>query len=120
MIETIILFLGVSLLFNISLFLIAFKLQSDKLTDISYALTFLIIAITAYVLNEKTLYTTVILLMVVAWAIRIGSFLLQRVIKAGKDSRFDSMRSSFLKFGRFWLLQGVTVWVLMLSVVLAM
>lgn len=119
MIETIILFLVISILFNVALFLIAFKLQSDKLTDISYALTFLIIGITAYALNEKSLYNTVILLMIVAWAIRIGSFLLQRVLKSGKDSRFDLLRSNFFKFGQFWLLQGVTVWVLMLPVVLA-
>jgi steroid 5-alpha reductase family enzyme len=119
MLEILLSFLVISLLFNITLFLVAYKLQSDKLTDASYALTFLIIAIVAYSLNEKTLYTTTILLMVIVWAIRIGGFLLQRVIKAGKDSRFDSMRSNFFKFGQFWLLQGVTVWVLMSSVVLA-
>lgn len=119
MLEILTYFLIGSVLFNIILFLIAFKLQSDKLTDISYALTFMMIAGAAYLLNEKTIYSTVILLMVFVWAIRIGGFLLYRVIKAGKDSRFDSMRSSFVKFGQFWLLQGISVWVLMISVVLA-
>jgi len=119
MVQILLFFLIISVLFNIILFLIAYKLQSDKLTDISYALTFLIIAITAYVFNYKTIYSTVILSIIILWSIRIGGFLLYRVIKTGKDSRFDSMRSNFIKFGRFWLLQGISVWLLMISVILA-
>jgi len=120
MFETIFLYLLISLVFNIVLFLIAFKLQSDKLTDISYALTFMLIATIAFASNDSTVYSLIALLMVFAWAVRIGSFLLYRVIKVGKDARFDEMRSSFVKFGQFWVLQGVSVWVLMIPFVLAM
>lgn len=119
MLETIFLYLLISLLFNIVLFFVAFKLQSDKLTDISYALTFMLIATIAFVSNDPTIYSSVVLVMVFAWALRIGSFLLYRVIKVGKDARFDGMRSSIVKFGQFWVLQGVSVWVLMIPFVLA-
>ena len=37
--------------------------------------------------------------------------------KVGKDSRFDAMRGNFVKFGQFWVLQAITVWVLMLPVI---
>ena len=40
MIELLASALGISLLINIAMFLVAFKLQSDKLTDVSYAVTF--------------------------------------------------------------------------------
>lgn len=120
MFEALLFYLLISVVFNLALFIVAFKLQSDKLTDISYALSFLILAGAAFALNEKTAYGTVLLIMVAIWAIRIGGFLLYRVIRAGKDARFDDMRSSFLKFGQFWLLQGVSVWVLMIPFILAL
>ena len=34
----------------------------------------------------------VITLMVVAWSVRLGSFLFIRVLNAGKDSRFDEIK----------------------------
>jgi steroid 5-alpha reductase family enzyme len=41
----------------------------------------------------------------------INSYLLYRIVKIGKDDRFDEMRDSIVKFGIFWFLQFVTVWV---------
>lgn len=120
MIDILLLYLAISMLFNVSLFVVAFIKQSDKLTDISYALTFLIITISSYFLNQKNIYSTILLVMMILWAARLGGFLLYRVIKVGKDSRFDSMRSSFLKFGQFWLLQGISVWILTVPIVFAM
>lgn len=120
MTEIILLYLAASLVFNIALFFIAFKLQSDKLTDASYALTFILIATIAFATSDINAYSIIAVSMVLLWAIRIGSFLLYRVIKIGKDARFDEMRSSFVKFGQFWILQGVSVWVLMIPFVLAL
>lgn len=109
----------VSLAINSALFLVAYRLQSDKLTDISYAATFATIAVFAFVLSDKSLFHTGLLVMVVLWALRLGSFLLYRVMKTGKDARFDEMRHSFFKFGKFWLAQALTVWVVMIASVLA-
>lgn len=117
--DMLLVYLGVSLLINTVLFLVAYAKQSDKLTDISYALTFVVLCSVAFLLNDSTAYSFVLLCMIVLWSVRIGAFLLYRVIKAGKDSRFDDMRSNFFKFGRFWSLQGVTVWLVMLSSLLA-
>lgn len=111
--------LVVSLGINLSMFLIAFWRKSDKLTDISYAATFATIAIWAFVTSNQTWYHALLLLMVLVWAVRLGGFLLYRVIKKGKDTRFDGMRESFTKFGKFWLAQAITVWVMMIPSVFA-
>src|SRR4030042_1776802 len=38
--------------------------------------------------------------------------------KFKKDKRFDGMREDFFKFLRFWVLQGVSVWIIILTSVL--
>ena len=111
--------LVVSLGINLSMFLIAFWRKSDKLTDISYAATFATIAIWSFATSNQTWYHALLLLMVLVWAVRLGGFLLYRVIKKGKDARFDGMRESFTKFGKFWLAQAITVWVMMIPSVFA-
>lgn len=111
--------LYVSLAINLSMFLVAFRLQSDKLTDISYAVTFAAIAIWGFSFSERNPYHLLLMAMVVVWALRLGGFLLYRVVKKGKDARFDEMRGSFLKFGKFWLAQAVTVWAVMIPSIFA-
>lgn len=109
-----------ALLINLVLFLVAFKLQSDKLTDISYAISFITLDIIALIYAKKiNAYSIVLFFLVLLWGLRIGSFLLYRVLKIGKDQRFDDLRSSFTKFGKFWLGQAVTAWILMLPVTIA-
>ena len=44
---------------------------------------------------------------VVAWAVRLGSFLALRVHRAGKDRRFDTIKSSPTAFLVAWSLQGL-------------
>jgi len=111
--------LVVSLAINLSMFLVAFWRKSDKLTDISYAATFATIAIWSFITSSREWYHAVLMALVVLWAIRLGGFLLYRVIKKGKDARFDGMRESFTKFGKFWLAQAITVWVMMIPSVFA-
>ena len=111
--------LVVSLAINLSMFLVAFWRRSDKLTDISYAVTFATIAIWSFVTSSREWYHALLMALVVVWATRLGGFLLYRVIKKGKDARFDGMRESFTKFGKFWLGQAITVWVMMIPSVFA-
>ena len=111
--------LVVSLAINLVMFVVAFRLQSDKLTDISYAATFATIAVWSFVMSERSAFHLALLIMVSVWAFRLGSFLLYRVIKNGKDARFDGMRESFFGFGKFWLAQAITVWVVMIPSIFA-
>ena len=112
MITTIFMALGVSIGINAIFFLFAFWLKSDVFTDITYASTFLITTIIISIFNESYGVVQMIMLTLVAlWSIRLGTFLMIRIWKTKIDHRFDKMRNSFWKFGAFWLLQGITVWI---------
>ncbi|MBN1275630.1 DUF1295 domain-containing protein [Candidatus Woesearchaeota archaeon] len=104
--------------FNILMFLPAYFFQTDKLTDLSYSLTFVAIALYLFIAEPFSTGRLLLVLMVFLWAARLGGFLFIRIRKQKKDDRFDSMRGSFFRFLGFWLLQGVTVWVVLLPVTL--
>ncbi|MFT4343480.1 MAG: DUF1295 domain-containing protein [Candidatus Woesearchaeota archaeon] len=105
---------GIALAINLLMYAIAFKLKTDKLTDISYAITFITVISIAFILTEITLTKIVLLVMVLLWGIRLGAFLLIRISKAKKDKRFDGIRESPLAFLTFWVSQGFIAWVLLL------
>jgi steroid 5-alpha reductase family enzyme len=110
--------LAVSLGINLVMFVPAYMFQTDKLTDISYAVTFLVVTLFGLLSNDISLIKVLYFVAVLLWAIRLGSYLLIRIHKIGKDKRFDGMRENFLFFLRFWVLQGLTVWVVMIPGVL--
>jgi steroid 5-alpha reductase family enzyme len=98
-----------SIIFNVVLFIPAYIFQTDKLTDIGYALTFLFVGLYPLLTGYFSDVYMVAYLVVVLWAFRLGIYLLYRISKMKKDSRFDVMRKKFFSFLGFWLLQGVTV-----------
>jgi len=104
--------------FNILMFLPAFIFKTDKLTDMSYSLTFIFLATYLFISKPSSLGMTLLFLMVLIWALRLGIFLFIRIHKQKKDDRFDSMRNSFFKFLRFWLLQGFAAWIIILPLIL--
>lgn len=112
-------YLAVSLGINTVLFLIAFWRKSDKLTDLSYAISFIALAVLGLSRSDQTPYHFLLLIMVVAWATRLGGFLVYRILRSGTDQRFDGVRDNFVKFGKFWLGQALAVWVIMLPSILA-
>lgn len=103
--------------FNVLMFIPAFIFKTDKLTDMSYSLTF--IGLITYIFFSKTYSVGVLLLslMVLVWALRLGIFLFVRINKQKKDDRFDNMRNSFFAFLGFWLLQGFTAWIILIPVI---
>lgn len=110
MIETLIF----SLVLNIAMFLVAYRNKTDKLTDISYALTFIGIALFGVFNNEMSKAQWLVFALVLIWAIRLGAYLLIRIRTIKRDKRFDKMRGNFWKFGQFWILQAITAWIVML------
>lgn len=109
-----------SLGINIVLFLVAFKFKTDKLTDAAYALSFLVLALFGYISGEATVARLVVTSMVALWAVRLGGFLLYRIQKVGRDQRFDAWRDNFWLLGRFWVLQAIIAWVVLLPLLLAL
>ena len=103
---------------NVVMFVPAYFLRTDKLTDISYAVTFVVVSAIGIWLGGYSFPSLVVFLMVSFWAIRLGGYLLIRIKKIKRDKRFDGMRESFWRFSRFWLLQGLTVWAVLLPSIL--
>lgn len=110
--------LFISLLIQFVFFIPAYFFQTDKLTDASYGLTFIILSFIFVLRNEVSMFSEILFCMILLWALRLSVFLVIRIRKIGKDTRFDSMRHSFVRFGGFWVLQGISVWIILLSSVL--
>lgn len=98
---------------NLLMFIPAYHFKTDRLTDLSYSVTFIILAVLGFAQSAKTPAQTVVLFMVLLWALRLGGFLFIRINKIKKDSRFDEMRQKPWSFFRFWLFQGLTVFIVL-------
>ena len=111
----ILLWLTISLGINVAMFFPAYYWKTDKLTDISYAFTFIVLStIMIYYHN-----TWIAGLMIIIRALRLWSYLLIRIIKIRRDTRFDEMRNDRKKFIQFWLLQGITVAIISIPLLLS-
>jgi steroid 5-alpha reductase family enzyme len=105
---------------NLLLYLVAYLLQTDKVTDISYAATFAAIAGAGYYFSGHSLIDLILLVMILLWAFRIGGYLFYRVLKIGHDQRFDEIRNHPLRFLTFWVMQGLTCGLVSFSFLLVM
>jgi len=110
--------LGLSVLINAAFFAFAAAFRTDKVTDLSYSLSFVVLAVLLLVRNGtwSPLHVAAALL-VVAWGLRLGAYLFTRILRTGVDHRFDAMRDDLPRFAVFWILQAFTVWAVMLPAV---
>lgn len=109
----------ISLLIQIILFIPAFIFKTDKLTDLSYGLTFILLAFIGFVSGSESIGRTILLVMISLWGLRLITYLFIRVNFIGKDKRFDGIRESFSQFIKFWLGQGVIVWLVSFASIIA-
>lgn len=100
------------------MFIPAYLFKTDKLTDLSYSISFAVVAIITLLLHPITPLKIVLLAMIVLWSLRIGGYLFIRIRNIKKDKRFDGIRENFFKFLGFWTLQGFTVWVVLIPSIL--
>lgn len=113
-------FLLFSVSVNLLLFLFAYIFQTDKITDISYSLTFIAIASYSFVQSEKTAVDFILFILILVWGIRLGSYLAYRIHQIGRDKRFDEIRKRFISFFFFWLMQGLTCFIVMIPIILSL
>jgi len=110
---------GLAFLINWLVFIPAYLLQTERFVDLTGSLTYIAVALLAVLLSPIADARSILLLsLVVIWAVRLGSFLFRRILKAGKDARFEEIKPSFTRFLNFWTLQGLWV-ALTLSAALA-
>jgi steroid 5-alpha reductase family enzyme len=112
----ILLSLGIALVVNGAFFGLAAARRTDVVTDLSYSLTFALLAVVLLFTGAAEPVQIVASLLVVVWAVRLGAYLFRRIMRMKVDHRFDGMRDEPLRFARFWLLQAITVAVVMLPV----
>ncbi len=105
-----------SFVINMFFFAFAAVFKTDKVTDFSYSLSFLLLTVILLISGTLPLSPVQLLigLAIALWAFRLGSYLFYRILKIGKDDRFDDKRGNFLVFLKFWLLQALAVWAIML------
>ena len=93
-----------------AVFIPSFLFRSERFFDITGSLTYITVMALAVALSPARDARSMLLLGLVAiWAVRLGTFLLRRVLRAGKDERFDQIKQSFLRLLLTWTLQGLWV-----------
>jgi steroid 5-alpha reductase family enzyme len=104
--------LGVALAFVLQwiAFIPAFILQTEKFYDLMGSITYISITLIAVLLSPVVDARSWLLLGIISiWTIRLGVFLLRRVLAAGEDRRFRDIKPSFARFLLTWTLQGLWV-----------
>eukprot|EP00753_Platysulcus_tardus_P009191 PLAT1843.2.p1 GENE.PLAT1843.2~~PLAT1843.2.p1 ORF type:complete len:291 (+),score=129.70 PLAT1843.2:74-946(+) len=91
---------------------------TDKLEDFTWAMSY---AVTSAVLllvgtQGASLRQSAVAWATVAWAVRLGFFLLARILKMGHDWRLKNFRKSSAGILQFWMLQAVFAWVNLLPI----
>jgi len=100
-------------------FAFAYLFKTDKFTDITYSATFVIVVIYKLLtVSTPTLAQIILTFLITLWGIRLGAYLFNRISKIKKDNRFDDIRGNFFKFLGFWLLQALTIWIVLIPAIL--
>jgi steroid 5-alpha reductase family enzyme len=103
---------GVALAFLLQwvVFLPSFLRQTEKYYDLTGGVTYLTVTLVGLSFSAALDARSILLTALVSvWATRLAFFLFRRIHKAGKDGRFDNIKTSFLRFLLAWTLQGLWV-----------
>lgn len=112
--------LAVTVAMQLAFFAAAFKLQVDKLTDFAGTLNFAVLAIGSLLIqNVYSSRGVAVTALQCIWALRLGVHLVLRVLRRGRDARFDEMRADWRAFLGFWVFQMLWAWIVSLPVLLA-
>ena len=86
--------------------------KTEHYYDLTGGITYItVIAVAVWLSQPLDLRSAIVAGMVLVWSIRLASFLFLRISRAGKDSRFDTMKHRPVRFFLAWTLQGL--WVLL-------
>lgn len=86
--------------------------RTERYYDLVGGITYITITAVAVLLSgELDLRATLATAMVIAWSLRLATFLFLRISGSGHDSRFDEIKNRPLRFFMAWTIQGL--WVLL-------
>lgn len=101
-------------------FVPAYLRRTERFYDLVGSLTFLaVIAHALWYRPPGDLRALALAAMVIAWTLRLGTFLVRRIHQRGRDDRFEAIKQSAPRFLLAWTLQGIWVAVTSAPAVLA-
>lgn len=101
---------GMAYLIQWLVFVPSYLLRNESFFDLTGSVTYISVTLVAVLLSPEVDGRSILLLgLVVIWAVRLGTYLFRRIRKAGKDARFDELKTSFPRFLLTWTLQGLWV-----------
>lgn len=111
-----------------ALFFLAQYLHNNSIVDLAWGIGFVLVALTGYlVMPNKTTVSTIILLLVTIWGLRLFFHLAKRNIGKPEDYRYVNMRK---RWGKHWaklkaylnvfVLQGVLLMIVSMPILLVM
>jgi len=101
------------------IFIPSYLNRTEKFFDFTGMLTYLsAISFALYhkynILGYIDFTSTILVVFISVWSLRLGIFLFYRILKSGEDDRFSELKKSFSKFLGVWTLSGL--WVLLTSI----
>ncbi len=101
---------ALAFLLNWLAFIPAYKAQTEHYYDLTGTATYLLVISVAVLLSPKSdSRAMLVAIMVVLWALRLGSFLFTRVKRSGGDDRFEKIKPNALRFLSVWTIQALWV-----------
>ena len=101
---------GVVFLIQWLVFLPSFFAQTEKFYDLTGSFTYISVTLFLVLFSpELDARSYLLAALVLVWAARLGPFLFRRVMKAGKDDRFDEIKPSFIRFLNVWTIQALWI-----------
>ena len=103
------------------IFIPSYIYQTEHYFDLIGSISYIsIVLFTFLALNNLDIRSILIGLLIMVWAVRLGSFLFIRVKRDGKDSRFTVMKTKFWWFLFTWTIGGLWVFITMAAGLAAM
>lgn len=95
--------------------------QTERFYDLTGGLTYLTVVVFSLwagsISEPPSLRELIISMLVVIWSLRLSVFLYSRIHRAGKDGRFDELKTSPIRFLVPWTIQGLWVFLTMIVVI---
>lgn len=84
--------------------------RTERFFDLTGSLTYIAVTLGVLLLaNSWDARRVLLAVLVLVWAVRLGTFLFGRVSRSGADDRFDEIKGSLPRFLAVWTIQGLWV-----------
>ena len=105
---------SISFLLHWLIFIPSYGFQTEHYFDLTGSISYLAAVTIGFTLNPSSDPRDLIIgLLIVVWAMRLGTFLFMRVKKDGKDKRFTVMKTEFVWYLMTWTIGGLWVFITM-------